>query len=475
MSDSKGLARPRTSDGERRANGDGAALGPPAALPPPGAGRVDDFADLDVSEGEVAAVREAIRERVRRSFRGSLNEQDLEDAIQDAWVAVLKKHRENPIRDVHAFAAEVGWRAARGIARRVRPMLFDPLDSPVLEIEDHSSSPVERIDNRAQFARLTEALEQLDGDKREAFGLRFIERIGHDEACARLGIGRSAYFKRVRAAKARVEAAMGLECHLFERRQRQLLSDYVAGIAVGRARLRAERLIAADPHAAALARELRQSHEAAVLVLPALGLGGVVDEQAAGRIAALADRLQETMSGWLGRSAEAGDLASSPALLSGGARGAGAVGAGLVAKTFGGLSTGNLVLGCLGGGAVATVACVAAGVLPLPGSGDGPAYEGESKVARKAGPPERAAGRVRIAGVVSSEPVAPEPSRPALSKSKPPDPEASAPEPVLEESTPPEVAEFGVEAAAVPSTGAPPDTDDSDGASASTVRQEFGP
>jgi len=46
---------------------------------------------------------------------------------------------------------------------------------------------------------------------------------------------------------------------------------------------------------------------------------------------------------------------------------------------------------------------------------------------------------------------------------------------VLEESAPAIEQEFSADSAGVPVGGAPPDTDDSNGASASTVREEFGP
>lgn len=474
---------PINTRGSSERPGVGAELTPaPARLARQPAESPDgDFADLGLTRDEVAVVREAIRDRVRRSFRGSLSEADVEDATQDAWEALLREHREHPVRDRPAFAAEVGWRAARALVRRPRALPIEPQDSRLLEVEDDGLSLVDRMDARARFARLAEALEQLDDQKRAAFDLRFVRELGHREACEQLGISRSAYFKRIRAAKASVEAAMGLEGHAFERRQRQLLSDYVAGIAVGRARVRAERLIAADPHAAVIARELRQSHDSAAVVLPALGGYALVDGQPGGPIAGLVDALRETVSGWLGRSPQPGDLASSPALASGAARGAGAAGAGLLAKVLGGLSAGNVALACLAGGAVATVACMATGVLPLPGEGGERDVGTSQRVERQISAPEDAARQLRVAELVAPEPAGPavraanedRADRGHAGSSKGSDTAQAAS--TVDPSTPPVEQEFGVASAATPLSGAPADTNDSNGAAASTVRGEFGP
>ncbi len=441
----------------------------------------DRFADLGLDQAALKAVCEAVHARIFAAFRGSVNEYDIEDATSAALEALLNEHLETSVGDLRAFTTTVAYRAAVDLKRRQRAMPFDPLDASALEREDHTASPIERIDDRAQVARIAEALEQLEDDKLVAFHLRVIEDLPHDEACERLGIGRSAYFERVRAAKALVEGAVKLTSHVFERRQRQLLSDYVAGIAVGRARLRAERLITADPRAAALARELRRTHDAAAAVLPTVGFSVAVEQDAGGRLSALIDRVRDLASGWHRAGPDAGDLASSPALAAGGARGAGAAGAGLLAKAFGGLGAGNVALGCLGSGAVATIACVATGVLPLPGQGGDREHTRAQESEKRSAGAERMASQLRSPDLVASEPAAPTPQRPdegpvAGDRDEPSEPApAPAPESTLEPSVAPEVQEFGVAGAGTPVGGAPPDRNEANGASASSVRQEFGP
>ncbi|MQA76275.1 MAG: hypothetical protein GEU88_18415 [Solirubrobacterales bacterium] len=256
------------------------------------------FAGVD--ERELAARREDLLDYMRGSLKRPLAEADLEDAVQTAWAEVLGRQRDEPIRDLRAFMAEVAWRSAYSLIRRPRPLPLDPDDPRLVEREDPDSSLADRVGERAEVARAVEALEQLGEGERDAFALWFVEEVSTEEACRRLGIRRSAYFKRLKAAKAHVERAMAFDSHLFDRRQHRLLSDYVAGLAEGRARARAERLIAADPQAAALARELRRAHEAAALALPVLGFASAGEPGTGERLAELVAKAHDAILGLLG-------------------------------------------------------------------------------------------------------------------------------------------------------------------------------
>jgi hypothetical protein len=378
------------------------------------------------------------------------------------------------VRDPIAFAVTAGVRAAIKIDRDRRALPYDPLDAPPLDQEAEQETPVDRLEIRAQLARVAEALEQLDEEKLAAFQLRFIERVPHSEACARLGIARSAYFDRVKAAKTAVEDAVALSSHSFRRRQRQLLSDYVCGLLHGRMRKRAERLIAADPQALVMARELQRAHRDAALLLPAVGLHSI-SARTLDVAATPWPRISETLGDWAGRASAEG---ASNAAAAGGARAAGAASAGLLAKVFGGLGASGVALGCLGGGAVATVVCVVTGVIPLPGHGDEakedrPALVRDSASASHRAKPqllERDPAMQEESGIHSTSRG---PAREDLKESH--SGRGSRSTPTLEASTPAGVEEFGVAGAGTPVGGAPPDTNESDGASASSVRQEFGP
>jgi hypothetical protein len=295
-----------------------------------------------------------------------------------------------------------------------------------------------------------------------------------------LGISRQGYFKRIKTALARVEQVAGYRSPEFNQRQRQLLSDYVSGVATEEERARAERLIASDPYALAVARELRRTHETAALLLPVFGVGAGEAVGGEGPIASAIARVSEAVSGLVGRSPAPAEIAKSSVITSGAGRGAGVAGAGLLAKAFGGLSASEVALGCLGSGAVATVACVATGILPFPGGSDREP-SAEAQIERAARPQERTPRPVRLLQR-SPAPVSQEVNEAdsdrgggvsnAQGSGGAPAPAAAS---TLEPDTPPEVQEFGVAGAGTPVGGASPDTDDANGASASTVRQEFGP
>lgn len=430
-------------------------------------------------EAQIAAAREAVMDRVRRSFRGSLNEADVEDAAQEAWAALLAQERDEPIRDLAAFVAEVGWRSARAVTRRPRPLPLDPEDAVFADRASHASSPLDQVDDRARLARVVEALEQLSAHEREAFRLWFVEELEPVEACEKLGLSRSGYFKRLAAAKSQIEGAIELDSQRFSRTQRRLISDYVAGIAEGRVRARAERLIAADPQAAAMAREIRRAHEAAAAALPVLALFDAAHGVGADRLSGLIERARDSIMGLVGRGRDAADLAAPPVVASGGARGAGVAGLGLVAKALGGLGPAGVALSCVGGGVVLTAACVVTGMVSLPVKSSERPSEPPARSERSV---ERGPAILRASQIAPLEHVAPQPE-----PLTPPEPErdrirsevapqASPADPVVAPTTPVTQEEFGVAGAATPvDAPAPADTDDGDGASAATVKQEFGP
>jgi hypothetical protein len=209
------------------------------------------------------------------------------------------------------------------------------------------------------------------------------------------------------------------------------------------------------------------------------------------RLVALGDRAAALIG--RGGSAGEGDTVGQVAA-SGGFRGAGAAGAGVLAKlaTFG--AAGKVALACVGGGIAAT-ACVAAGVTPFGLGGD----EGKQRSALERTVRERA-GRVSTPTVttetlpseVDSETVEPPPvpaeqrgdnevAAEAVPRSEP-EPESTVP--TVAPTAPPEEQEFGVAAvAAAPETptrsSSPPTSSGGGGGGDPTpteaAQQEFGP
>jgi hypothetical protein len=232
-------------------------------------------------------------------------------------------------------------------------------------------------------------------------------------------------------------------------------------------------------------------HDLGGAALVPAGIEGIDGHVSIGdRLLALGDRVREAASGVVGRgdgSALQETVATTAS--AGGTRGAGAAGAGILAKLAGIGTAGKLALACAGGSAALT-ACVAAGISPVDLTGaepDKPAIE-------QAEQPEKPAIETVILPEPSDLPSAigngyapPVEEPPDQTPSEPVEeakPEETAPAVTtestapIEPSTPASTQEFGVEPAAAPAQPAAPaatPANSSTGASAGTVRQEFGP
>lgn len=441
-----------------------------------------------LSAREFAELQSGVTAHVRASFGGSLSEQDLEDVVQESCAAAIKRVQGGgAVENLPGFLRDVAWREARAILRSRRPAVS--LDAATGSLDRMLASRTEesaheRVAARGRLARAAEALDQLTPEERGAYRARFIEGLDSSEACRRLGMKRSTYFTRIQTASDHVSAAVWADSLRFTELERELLNAYVEGRAHGRVRRRAERLIAFDPDAAVLATALRRSHELAAATLPPLTVDQTLDVGIFERLGAIGGRAKDAVGSALSRGET--EVATSSILTSGGTRGAGtAATGGLLAKL--GLSGGaaKVAIGCVTGGA-ATVACLATGVISaptLPGLAD---PEDEPRVTLEA--------RAKPTPVKPIVPISTLPSQVGHDEPAPvstkqssggdggggseetaPEP-APASEPVVAPTAPVEQQEFGAPAAAVPASGpAPADTKDSDGASAGTVRQEFGP
>jgi hypothetical protein len=208
------------------------------------------------------------------------------------------------------------------------------------------------------------------------------------------------------------------------------------------------------------------------------------------RIADLGDRA----AGLIARGGSTSvDTGAGQVATAGGARGAGAAGAGVLAKLAGLGTAGKLVLACAGGGVAAT-ACVAAGVAPF-GLGGGtddsahPAHERPSpRVQKPKSKPTPVVNTETLPSQIGHEwvpPPSPPPSPDSsdqgavATESAPaePAPEPAPVEPTVAPTAPPTEQEFSVSSAAVapPSSQSPAASAATEPSSPSNVRQEFGP
>jgi len=251
----------------------------------------------EASDREATEVqRRAVVAYLRARFRSALCEDDVEDLAQEAWVAVLEKRsRGERIADAVALMRSIAWRAARDLLRDRRETAVDPGDRIFVGTEDHAGSHEARVDQRADLARAIAAVEQLEPEHRAAYRARFVDELSTREACRRLGLPRSTYHHRLRRALEAVHAT--LETHRFASVQTKLLGAYVAGLASLPERRRAERLIRNDPQSAAIARELRATHEATAAALTPVAVDPEATAGIVERVAGMPGKLRDAVSG----------------------------------------------------------------------------------------------------------------------------------------------------------------------------------
>lgn len=424
----------------------------------------------------------ALREAAAREARVmGLSREDSEDVAQDAYATLLVQcGRGYEAHDPRGLIKRISRRAAIKKVERQREQPFDP-DAPLFVAQAEVSGVDEAYASRVDLATAAEALAQLGEGQRRAYKLK-LERTSWQRATKVLGCSKSQYFERAKLAGQYVGEALAGENRAFNKATRLLINAFVLESESLSAdeRRRARRLIERDPHAAALARELRRGHEALGAALPPVAVHESLEPGIFERLGAGLGKLRDQVSGAFGSGREGAEAAATQAMASGGTRGAGAAGAGGIAGLLG---AGGAKIAAICGGAAATVACVAV-VAPdvLPGGDNqaeaerAPAVEQVRNESGMHSVETPALLPVQVERAAAAEP---EPNPKAeddgggdADGSEP----APAPEPVVEETAPASTQQFGVEAAATPATGpAPADTNDSDGASAGTVRQEFGP
>lgn len=431
---------------------------------------------------ESPSERDQLLGYVAQAFRGQLSEADCEDAVQQAYLQLFDAEaRGHQIRDRWQWLRTTAWRRADDRWRSERRRLGDGNDETLEVTPARDQNAIDRIDTGAALARAREALAQLSARERDAFRASYSGGLGTDEACRLLGVPRSTYFELRRRAREHItNAALGVSDR-FDRDVLALMNAFLAGATDSSENERLKRLLTKEPRYAVVFRELRSVHDKVGATLPPLTLEPHLRDRIGEWLSAPLDGLRQLGARLLGGHPEATEGASSAAAASPAARGAGAASAGALAKLGLAGGAGNAALACLGGG-IALTACVATGLLPTPGILNGARVDRPPAAER--GHTERASmprPRIVPSGAVQAVAASPrtlktpaDDAQPSGSGSPAPSSSEPATDPVAP-STPVEQQEFGVAAGAVPVSGAPADTNDSNGASASTVRGEFGP
>jgi RNA polymerase sigma factor (sigma-70 family) len=412
----------------------------------------------------------AVVRHLRASFKGSLNEEDFEDLAQEALLEIHRRELAGErIRDPGAFAKRVAWRDARDLLQNRCVSPSDPQGRLLNSVEDSGGDPEARLIARAELARAIEAAERLTPEQQLVYRSRFVEQLKPRESCRMLGLSRQTYYFRLRSAVSAVQEA--LEADRFASIERELIGAYVAGTSNAGERRRARRLLGADPHAAALARELRDLHHGAAAALPLPAVHRVPDPS-------IFDRVGTALGGARDRLLASGsdhgsEQIATPLSTSGAARGGGAGAGGVMAHLGLAGGAGKVFASCLATGAAATT-CAVTGVLPTVHLGSG-------------SPDPRPAPRVEHAASASAALRPPTPTADAQVSQPPADSNATpTPSPAprvatdpttttaIAPSAPPSQQEFGVASAATTTSSSSGGGSAAGGGGGSPAQREFG-
>jgi RNA polymerase sigma factor (sigma-70 family) len=436
------------------------------------------------------------RAMIRRAFRGAFTDDELEDVYSNAWVGTLRalerRHHHLEDEEIRKYVlTAVAHHASKELRRRRRRPVA-PLDG-VHAVPDDGLPPDETAAKREESQVARDVLSSLPPRRRAVMLLRYGWGLEPQQVCGLIkGLSPRAYRKEITrgvdelATKLRLVQS-GEWCSDRE----PLLKTYAAGLADEDQSRQAQQHLSHCRHCTEfvgrLSRHLHDLGGAAAIPSAAEGIGdgrfSLVD-----RVVDLAHRAKESGAGVFARgSNDAVQESSTQTIsLSGGARGAGAAGTGVLAKVAGAGTAGKLTAMCLGSGIAAT-ACLATGVVParLPDLGVGGSKSPTPPAAVK---PVGHATNVHTAqlgapydGTYTTEPP-PDPSPPqdTTTPAPPPPTTTTAPAPTttttpapIAPSAPPSDQEFDV-ASAAPTSGSTTSSS-SGGGSGSAVTQEFGP
>lgn len=465
-------------------------------------------------EGLFEDLRRPARAMVAKAYGRALSDDELDDVYSAAWTATLSalRSRGESMTDdeLRAYVlTAVASHASKELRRRSRKPAGSLEESHEQAVSDvHSPLPEEQVIGAESGHVARDLLASLPARRRAVMLLRYGWGLSPREVCALVsGLSPRAYRKEVtRGVEQLIERLKQVESGEWCETREPILRDYVAGTAGREAQLQAtQHLHHCRACSDLVARLSGHLHDLGSSV----GLAGAASAIGTPKLPIM-DRLIHAFDRGKEGASTAGERAESSAVAvasSGGTRGAGAAGAGVLAKVAGLGAAGKTAAMCVGAGAAVT-ACVAAGVVPgvpLPGGSDEPSSgERQPPPGRElpAGPPAATPAPSPDSVIAAVEqPTAPAPGPASEADHEgaggggaggeegeaPPTEPAPAPAPVgtTAPTAPPEEQEFGLpsstavtpapSSASTSSTSSGGGTSDGAGASGSDIQQEFGP
>ncbi len=439
-------------------------------------------------------LRKPARVMIARAFGRALSADEVEDVYANAWTSTLAalrgREREMDDEDLRAYLlTAVARHASKEMRRRSRKPISALEDSQAQVLSDlHDPTPEERAVGSESGSLARDVLSSLPRRRRTVMLLRYGWGLGPKEVCGLVeGLSPRAYRKEVtRGVEQMIEGLRQAESGEWCISREPMLRDYVSGTADSEVRLQVTRHIDHCRSCHQLIGRLEgQLHELGSSVAWTAAVGSVGERRLviSERIGSLVDRGRDGAQGLLD-SGESGVQTLGTIGASGGGRGAGAAGAGALAKLAGLGAAGKATVACLGA-SVAATACVAGGVVPGVGPGQGGS---DREVA--GGRPAAVSTQAELApsrsvdAVDVSDPVpAPlpgsgadsEPERQAAEKERTPIAPEGAPAQSPAPTAPPTQQEFGLPAAATASGAGSVGGGGGDVASGGDVAREFGP
>lgn len=308
---------------------------------------------------------------VRRAFGPTFGDHEIEDIYANAWVGTLRalerRHSELDDEEIRKYVfTAVAHQAGKELRRRRRKPVA-PMEKAEL-VADTATSPDERAEGAEQSRITRDLLASLPRRRRAVLLLRYGWGLEPSQVCGLIaGLSPRAYRKEItRGIDELTERIRTLEAGGWCDDREPVLKAFAAGIADGEQVRQAQHHLSHCRRCSEFVGKLSgHLHDlGGATVLPgALDLAdGRLD--VVERLAELEGRIRDAGAAILSRGGQAPPEASSPALAAAAPRGAGATGAGILAKLAGLGAAGKATVACLGGGAAAAV-CVAAGVGPL--------------------------------------------------------------------------------------------------------------
>jgi RNA polymerase sigma factor (sigma-70 family) len=427
-------------------------------------------------------LRRPARAMVRRAFRGAFSDHEIEDIYSSAWVGTLRalerRQSELPDEEIRKYLLTAVANQASKELRRRRRKPTAPLEL-VGGVADTQSSPEERAAD-AERSRVTrDLLASLPPRRRAVMLLRYGWGLEPKQVCELIkGLSPRAYRKEItRGIDDLTECMRKLERGDWCSDREAVLKAYASGLADAEQRRQAKAHLShchdCSDFVGRLSGHLHDLGSGVAMPTAIDGLDGHV--ALADRLTELGERARDSAASLVSRGgAESAQEGLGSVVGGGGARGAGAAGAGVLAKVAGLGTAGKVAVACFTG-SIAATACVGAGVMPgvqLPdGGNDGPQQTAPTSQSAEPAPSDRP-----LPGPGPSDPPpAPaesEPSEPSEAKS----PAESEPVEPVAPDAPPVAQEFGVAAAATPVEGGSSSrSGGSPGSGATPVQQEFGP